>query len=443
MLQNTLFRNLHFPESNFIFTHNIIMEGYNIIHLPNPNDYSNSCNEIVLKTHDECDETRGKITFIPIGYFKEIFPDIVLNDSLIEQKKFYLEELKKRYTVNYNFLQRETYKNIPLVFFRKHFLFSELSKTVDQSRIYEETEEENMLNMSVTKNKFNPVNDMVKNSKEWLKVGDVMNLIKSNIYSLTDEKRSYIQLKPALYIPIERWTNKFFYYSKLKNRYDFKINNRFTIFFILHLQHFNAVLIDNEVYDSNNHKTKCAYFFDSVGYNPKDFNYNKNYWFFDNSLNLLSHKKIVSEDNIGTNSNMPIETITEILLLEEGVTNFVFNTFCIQNLNSECGTFSSMFLILCINMIKEKNLENIKMGTLRCLYYNLMSLGYDHIYSCLRGLLFFNISDSKFNNITYENYLDSPEIFEMKNEKYMAYKKMYNFAFEKICDIINKFEKKV
>lgn len=441
MLQNTLFHNLHLPESTIIFTNNMIMKSYNVIHLPNPYDYSTSCNDINLQTHDECDETRGKISFIPIGYLKNLFPNLLVSGSLLEQKKKYVEELKAKYTVNLGFLQRETYKNVPLVFFRKNFLFSELSKTVDHARIYNNTKEENMLNISLNENKFDPENDIQRNNKEWLSIGDVTNLIKSALFSLPTDKFQYVELKQSIYIPNERWINKPFYYSKLKNRYEFKINKRFTMFFVLHMSHFTVIFIDNEVYDSNNHKTKCAYFFNSCGYKPEDFDYNKNYWFFDNSMNLLSHKKLVTEDNKGLYENIPIETIAEILFIEEGVSNFIFNTFCIQNLDSECGIFSSMFLILSINMIKEKSIENIKMGTIRCLYYNIMSLGYDHIYSCIRGLLFFNIADSKLNNITPEKYLNSIDIYPMKNKKYMSYKKMYDSSYNKIEDILYKMKK--
>lgn len=443
MFQNTYIKNLAIPETTIGFVLNLVFKYFNLVFVPNPKDYFLSCNLILLKKYDKCDETRGKISFIPLEYLTSVIEnDKKQFNSKIEKKKYYLKKLIHEHNVNASFFSNNKFKNVPLEYFRKSYLSSDLTKTIDHCRITYYTEEENIANNKINLQLINPLTDITRNKNEWLSKYDIVNVIKPYLYVLDDEKRNIVSFKDMLFINNKTYLTRQFFYSQIKTSFTWNIEkgSRFVCFFILYRSHFTAVFIDLDVTTKNDHKTKFAYFFNSCGYDPNNFQLDKNYWFINSDMSFMRHKNCFVEYVSNNYINTPIEALTDILKTEYNVTNFVFNTFSIQNLDSECGMFSTMFLLTCINMLDKKSLDNITVNVMRFVYYNMLSLGSDHIYSCFRGLFFFTNEDAEKHSISKPEYQDSPYVFKIKNTKYNNYCKIYRNSLKKIMDMTKLYE---
>lgn len=435
MYQNTYLKNLLIPETTIGFSLNFFYKHHNLMFIPCPEDYNTSCNNRLLKEYDKCDETRSKISFLPLEFLVSyVGEDNSIFKNLIDKKKYYYSRLINEYDVNQNFFTKNKFKGIPLQHFRKPFLNSDLTKTIDQCRVTFHTEEENIANNKININLLNPTTDIIRNKNEWLSKNDIVFVVTSGVYELPENKRQDVNFKGMLFIDHRRYLTRQFFFSQIKESFNWSnINNsRFILFFILYRSHFTAVIIDLDVTTKNQHKTKFAYFFNSCGYNPNNFVLDKNYWFIDGNMSFIKHKDCFKEYNNNQYINTPIEALTDILKKEYGITNFVFNTFSIQNLDSECGMFSTMFLLSTLNMIKNKSKEDITANTIRHIYFNMLNLGSDHIYSCFRGLYFFTFEDLEPYKITKSNFLNSGLIYKTTNSKYNIYKKIYIRALKDI-----------
>lgn len=438
MIQNTILKNLTIPETTIGFALNIFFKHFNIVFIPTPGDYSTSCNSILLKKYDESEKTRGKVSFIPLGFLISLFGETEQEfKNEIEKKKYYVHRLETEYSLDASFFNKSEYYGVPLQYFRKSYLTSDLTKTIDHCRITYYTEEENITNIKINLELLNPLTDIVRNKNEWLSKHDIVYIITSFLYYFDEPERRDINFKGMLYINNKTYLTRQFFFSQIKESFNWNnnSNSRFILFFILYRSHFTAVVIDLNVMTKNNHKTKFAYFFNSCGYNPNNFSLDKNYWFVDSSMSFLNHKKCFSEYNNNNYINTPIEALTDILKKEYAVTNFVFNTFSIQNLDSECGMFSTMFLYTTLNMIANKKKEYITVDTMRHIYFNMVSIGSDHIYSCFRGLFFFTNEDAEVYKINKTTYLNSCKVYNIENSKFKTYSKIYNKAIENCIKI--------
>jgi hypothetical protein len=431
MYQNTLIKNLSLPETTIGFALNIFFKFYNLIFVPSPQDFALSCNTLLLEKYDTCNETRGKISFIPLEFLLELLGDDKTNfTNLLDKKKYYIDKLEKEYNLNSLFFAKNSFKGVPLQYFRKPYLTSDLTKTIDHCRITYDTEEENITNIKINLNLLNPATDIVRNQNEWLSKHDIVYIINAFLYYLNEDIRNDVNFKGMLYINNKTYLTRQFFYSQLKESFNWSNSSksRFILFFILYRSHFTAIFIDLNVMTKNNHKTKFAYFFNSCGYDPNNFSLDKNYWFINSSMAFMNHRDCFVEYISNNYLNTPIEAITDILKKEHGVTNFVFNTFCIQNLDSECGMFSTLFLLCSLNMLACKSKSSITVHTMRHVYFNMISLGSDHIYSCFRGLFFFTNEDAEKYKINKTKYLSSPLIYKIQNNKYINYCKIYKNA---------------
>lgn len=437
MYQNTYLKNLLIPETTLGFSLNMFYKYSNLMFVPSPEDYNTSGNIRLLRIYDQCEETRNKVSFLPLEFLiSYVGEDDSTFDNLIEKKKYYYTRLIEENKIKQDFFIKNKFKNIPLQYFRKPFLNSDLSKTIDQCRITFHTEEENIANNKIDIGLLNPATDIIRNKNEWLSKNDIISVIVSSMYELPEDKRKEINFKGMLFIDHRKYLTRQFFFSQIKESFNWlNINNsRFILFFILYRSHFTAVVVDLDVITKNQHKTKFAYFFNSCGYNPNNFALDKNYWFIDGNMSFMKHKDCYKEYNSNNYINTPIEALTDILKKEHGVTNFVFNTFSIQNLDSECGMFSTMFLLSTINIINIKK-EDITANIMRHIYFNMLNLGCDHIYSCFRGLYFFTFEDLVPYQMSKSNFLNSGLVYRTSNTKFQIYKKIYIHALKEMVRI--------
>lgn len=441
-------KNLRIPETGANFSLNIFLNKLNLINILDPTEYDDSCNKQLLKKYDACEETRGKVSFIPLDFLqtfllsKNYIKEPFQAENKIELKKKYISFFNEMNLFDNNFFLNNKYKNIPIVFFRKEYLSASLSKSIDAALIEEETDENEFNFLNLTKilyKSYKLCNIDKSDQNEWLHKNDLIKLISIKILSLKESVKNDVCFLPFLYLKNPLY-NIDYTYSDILNSFDFKsfeTSKRYIIFIILYKSHFTAVIIDKEV-ETNNGKKKVAMFFNSCGYNPNNFNYNKNYWFIDNSSKIHNFKSLNTKYDNNNNYYMPIESLCLILKDKLNITNFIFNTFCIQNFGSECGMFSSMFLFFFLEMINNK--KNIDTLSYKYLYFNMLNLGFDLTYGMLRGLLFFTTEDVDLNGITVNLYNNSPYIYSIKNKKFKEYIKIYYknlLNFEKIHQKIN------
>jgi len=348
--------------------------------------------------------------------------DHKLFDDLLEEKKYYIEFLSRNDTFNSEFFSNEKYMGIPLEYYRKSILLADLSKTVDFCRL--ENENSNTLENEIYPIKLVKKESIGENRNEWLSVKELKSLIVPFIMTLDFDKRELVHFIPYLFFPTEDMTS----YQKILNmikKENIPTSKRFIISIILHNSHFTCVIIDLAVPIKGENK-RCAYFFDSIGYNPLNFRYDKNFWFLDSSLEITNIKHLVPPNQEFLKRNKTILYFCDVLHEEFKITNFFFNNFKIQHMNAECGMFSSTFLLLFLNLLKKRNLDSILVKDYKFLYFNALSIGGDLIYSLFRGLFFFTDEDIDRNNLSgASDYLRSPYIFEIKNRKFNEYKNIY------------------
>ncbi|AKS26333.1 putative virion core cysteine protease [Diachasmimorpha longicaudata entomopoxvirus] len=416
-------RNLRFPEYGLGFSLNLIFEKLRTSFSFSPLDYNDSTNKFLLETYDKS-KTCGKVSFIPIDflrtYVKKFFPDLRIPkyQSEIDEKTFYINLLKKR--LNSSFYRQNRYQNIPLCYFQKSRLDSLLSKTFDYCKLpnYQE-------------GPFGQIYSNIKQAEvysgdqdEWLSNEDLNNLIVPYILNLPEQLR-----KQVFYIPLINLNTCPPTKYMIKEQIEYNINwrniqpyHRFILIFIIHQGHFTAMMVDRFA-TFKKHPTKgVVYFFNSCGYNPVDFSaYNKEFWFLDSSFEFKNHKVFPRLE--GSDKNLVFEVLAEVFREKFHIYHFVFNSFAIQNFNAECGIFSSVFHIIFLRLLRVK--KDMDIRDMKQIYFNMTSLGGDMIFSMLRGLFFFTDEDLQVNNVAYNEYVNSPFVYPIKNRKFMEYLSIY------------------
>lgn len=81
--------------------------------------------------------------------------------------------------------------------------------------------------------------------------------------------------------------------------------------------------------------------------------------------------------------------------------------------------------------------NDISILDLKYIYFNSLTLGNDLIYGLIRGLLFFTNEDIDLNNIDEKIYQNSPEIYNIKNRKFIQYNKLYLKNLNYILEIFS------
>lgn len=444
-------KNLHLPESGLNFALNIFLENSGLIYLFDPLEFNSSCNIPLLKKIDNSKETLGKVSYLPLAFLhdyllsKQLLPYPENYSSDLERKIAYINIAKKNNLFDNESLQKISYKNVPLTCLRKSILFSVLSQTVDACKIDINTGDNVLTDFNILKIPLLPINDVVvRNQNEWLNKNDLSNIIYPNLFSLPKNTLEEICFIPLIFLKTPFYTIDLTYSDILHSfKWDeIPTNKRFILFFILYKSHFTSVIIDQAVPRKDKIKKKFAYFFNSTGYNPDNFKLNKNYWFIDNSFKIINHGSMKYDYCNDNNYMMPIEALALILKDKFNINNFVFNTFSLQNFDSECGIFSSVFLYTFINLLKSRNnLEEINITKIKHLYFNMLTLGCDLTYSMFRGLLYFTQEDLKLNKLNESEYLNSVDVYEIKNKKFYEYIQIFfkNIIF--IENIYNRIKK--
>lgn len=444
-MSKTVSNNLGLIESTTDFVINIIYKKLNLLYLPEPDDFNTDANLPLLKKKDPDDETRGKVTYIPLDFLIKYFGVDKASvkphsNSRLELKEVLCKRLEEEHP-GASFFATSKFAGIPLYMYKKPYLNADLTKTVDRVSIISDSEEYNLINLTTPYKIFDPKKDIVRNRLEWLCTTDLSMVINSYIAGLPLNKSSLISYKGVMLVPSNSM-NIDFMISQIKNGFDFKIEQgvRFVFFVILYRSHFTSVCIDLELITKDGRITRGAFFFNSTGFQENEFEYDPDYWFISNGMNMEKHKIHSKDYESSTNSQNQegFAAIVKLLRNEYKITNFFFNTFSVQNLDSECGIFTLCFLLSFIDALDKKNVKKIRVITFKHIYHGMSRRGNDKVISCLRGMYFFTNDDISANKITAKDYKTNIRILPVTNNKFVTYKNMYEKAIKKIKIILEK-----
>ncbi|CCU55477.1 virion core cysteine protease [Adoxophyes honmai entomopoxvirus 'L'] len=432
-------KNLKMPESGINFMTLLFYSKIdNMVYFINPIKYNTNANMAILEKIDSDDETRGKVTFIPLEYLESIYKEIAIDSNYINtidfenniKKKFFLfwaiKEYLREKNININtFISSKKYKGIPLVYMRKSFLKSELSKTRDFATfatIYDDLDAHIGMPLG-----FNPVPKAYprKHDKStWLSSGDIYNCI----YPLTLLNTDYEYFHLVLFERTDRnfatlSSSMMTYRLEEKAAFFLKSNKRFFMFPIIYNDHFTCCVIDKN-FNNNN---KAVYFFNSSGYIPEAIKQNNKYMFIESDMTIKSHKHY----NSASETNyvyLYIDVLTEYLNnIFKNIKFCFFNTYELQYDSPDCGMFNIIFMYYIVYFNIKSRFEFKK------LYYSMSFIG-DLLASSYRGALF--ISKYDINNI--EEFKNTLEIFNIKNKKFMELIEMYKKNSNRLMNVCNK-----
>ena len=209
---------------------------------------------------------------------------------------------------------------------------------------------------------------------------------------------------------------------------DIKTKKRFLIGLILQNYHFTCYVIDRRC-PTSKHVRSNLYFFNSGGYDVHSIP-GVGTWAIDSDFRF---KKIHDQGHMRQEASN-----VNALMKNLHIDHVFFNTFQIQNLNSECGGFVSIFLLLTlVNFINSTtgSGKGFDFRNMLYVYNNNYQLGYDLTISMLKGLMFFTHDDLEANNIKREHYESSADIFPILNRKRVEFDHLTKVAKKHIKDI--------
>ncbi|CCU56415.1 virion core cysteine protease [Mythimna separata entomopoxvirus 'L'] len=433
-------KNLKMPESGINFMSLLIFSKTDAIYFINPIKYNTNANMAVLERIDDDVETRGKVTFLPIDYLEMIYKEISIDPDHINtitfsnkiKKKFFLfwtlKEYLKQQNKNINtFINSKKYKGIPLVYLRKSFLKSELSKTRDFSTfatIHDDLDIQIGLPLG-----FNPKPKSYPrqhNKSTWLSSGDIYNCI----YPLTLINTDYDYFHLVLFertdknIAVVASSMKTYRLEERINLF-LNTNKRFFMFPIIYNDHFTCCIIDKNFGDNK----KAAYFFNSSGYMPESIKFNKKYMFIESDMTIKNHKRYITTPSTDYKF-LYIDVLSNYLDDVFGNINlFFFNTYELQYDSPDCGMFNIIFMYYIVYFNIKTPFEFKK------LYYSMSFIG-DLLASSYRGALFI----SKYDINSIEEFKNTLDTFYIKNKKFLELIDMYKKNSVRIMKICGKIE---
>jgi hypothetical protein len=315
-----------------------------------------NCNELYIDKVDKT-ETKLKVTCVPIFELEKI-------NKVQSKPDKYNDEEYKRKLFNMN---RDVILHQDLWIYFKPFSPTKPTTSIDWKDL--------SVGEDVLSIKPRHQMEYKSNRENWLSNYDLRELLKR--YTILKDNVKYLGVfylqafdnlkhKDAIHDAIER--------SRVwKITKDYMNNNNFNILMghIVRKSHWSALII--------NKKHKVVFYFCSIGNDPKLFPHNwKNVYFYSNTRGFLRSA------NKSQPNNLKVVMMHKFLSMFTDMKYTVYlNVDQCQNLDGECGTFSSMFLILYL-LHDIRTSENISQ------LYNFFRFFGDKKMSMLRSLLFVN-----------------------------------------------------
>lgn len=382
-------------------------------------DYSTSANTLLLE-HLDSSETMGKVSFLPIEFCRDYVKNHLLKE--VDSQTFETELKEKEYLVSHletldrDELLKARYKNVSVHHLRKPYLMSSLSATKNHIMVNRTINESLYVKIGFDYQDIAKCSELQKvNTHEWMYLDQ-----------LEDFFRGWCDVSDD----VELLTTFTDHVTP-----DFVSNKRFLVGIILQNYHFTCYLVDQECRSGTQKKRRNIYFFDSVGY--KDAHHPHV------STIIVDRNHQIKAANRGQFCEMDPTLVSNINKMSAAmhVDNVVLNSFCVQNMNSECGGFVSLFLLTCLQNILastyDKDGSGFNFRNMSYCYHTLGSLGFDFTVSMIKGVaMFMTKEDLDANKITLETYEKSLRLYKVSNHKVDQFTYLKNLAFSRLMEIV-------
>lgn len=383
---------------------NLVQCELGLISYPDPRRLITSC-ETFLLDYLDTSESKGQITYIPIDFLRDYAKEKL---SIEYNNISEIEEKTKLYKVVSNLINEEfldnTYKNVPLRYFRKPVLISSLTVTRDHVQVQRTLHEKEYIELGFNYEDIAKFSDaLITNQDEWMYLSQIQDYFRP--WSLAFQNINLLDPFTSSCPKIS--------------------NERFSFGMILQNFHFTCYFIDRRC-PSKTRTRSNLYFFNSGGYSPCMLD-NVNTWSIEPDFKFKRHR------NKGTMGEE--ERNVKKIMNQIPIDNVFFNTFQTQHLNSECGGFTSLFLLIAIHNIIDSTTDQGKGFDFRnvlYIYNNIYQMGYDLTISMIKGLMYFTEEDLKANNLSKTQYNKSADIYPISNRKQREFEELVVKAKEEI-----------
>ncbi|AEN03644.1 essential viral core cysteine proteinase [Yokapox virus] len=327
------------PELGFT---NLLCHIYSLAGLCTSIDISKfltNCNGYVMEKYDKS-ETVGKVSCIPIGMMLELVESGHLNPpqsrNELDKKKELTYQLKTKFNSIYDIFDLPT--SIPLAYFFKPRLREKVSKAIDFSQMDLRIDDlarrgiHTGENTKVVKIKIEPERGA------WMSNRSIKNLVSQFAYGSEIDYIGQFDMRflnsAAIHEKFDLFMNKHILSYIIKDKI-IKSKCRFVMFGFCYLSHWKCVIYDK--------KQMLVSFYDSGGNISSEFHHYDNFYFYSFSDGFNINNKYSNLDN----ANCDIDVLFRFFECSFGAKIGCINVEVNQLLESECGMFISLFMILC------------------------------------------------------------------------------------------------
>ncbi|WZD66029.1 virion core protease [Bovine papular stomatitis virus] len=363
------------PEMGFT---NLLCHIYSVVGLSAYLDVSNfktNCNGYVVKRFDTS-ASAGKVTCLPLaalldfakrGLIDAVAPEQAAEDE-VAQKTVLLENLKRKFS----FREAVTLEwTVPLMYFFKPSLREKVSAAVDFSQMPLQVDDLTRAGVHTGVNsKVVPI--AVKPDRgAWMSNVSIQNLVapfafRSEVTYLGQFNLNFLN-GAAIHEKSERFRSNMLYLT-LKDKIE-RAETRYVMFGFCYMFHWKCCIFDTV--------SRLVSFYDSGGNSPMEFHPCKYFYFYSFSDGFNVNSGSADLDNRNCDVDVLMRFFVDSFKARRGCINLEVN----QLMESECGMFTCIFMILCT--IKPP--DNFR--TLRCIYTYFRFLA-DKKMTLLKSILF-------------------------------------------------------
>nr|WGO62677.1 viral core cysteine proteinase [Wadden Sea poxvirus] len=387
------------PELGFT---NLLYHIYSVVGLSSNIDVSKfvtNCNGYLIDKYDKS-VTAGKVSCIPISLLLELSDSGFITNSyknqhsltVLENEMLLKQELIKQLKEKYNSIEKifELPTSIPLEYFFKPKLREKVSKAIDFSQLdlkIDDLSRNGIFageNDKIIKIKIEP------EKSAWMSNKSIKNLVSQFAYGSDVDYIGQFDMRflnsISIYEKFDIFCNRHILSYIIREKIQHS-TSRYIMFGFCYLSHWKCVIFDK-------YKLLVS-FYDSGGNVPNEFHHYDNFYFYSFSDGFNTNDKTLSSLE---NSNCDIDILFRFFVDYFGARIGCINVEVNQLMESECGMFISLFMILCTqnppNNFKSlrkiytffKFLADKKMTLFKSILFNLNDLSIDVTDSYTDGL---------------------------------------------------------
>ncbi len=411
------------PELGFT---NLLCHVYSIVGLCSNIDvskFTTNCNGYVVDRYDKS-LSAGKVSCIPLSILLELVKSghLPQKESVLTKAETLEEELiQKTELVS---LLKEKYKtvdvvfklptSVPLSYFFKPRLCEKISKAIDFSQMdlkIDDLSRHGIVtgeNNKVVKMKIEP------ERKAWMSNKSIKNLVSQFAFRSEIDYLGQFDLRFLNSVPVHEKFDLFINKHILSYILKEKIHLspcRYVMFGFCYLSHWKCLIFDK--------KGLLISFYDSGGNIPEEFHHYSNFYFYSFSTGFNLNSKNSSLYHV----NSDVDVLFRFFSSEFGAKRGCINLEVNQLMESECGMFISLFMVLC-TIDPPKDFKTLR-----------------KIYTFFRFL-----ADKKmtlYKSILFNTEEPSLDVVESESDGLKEYKRMENWTKKSVKIIYDEINTKI